>query len=88
MRPPLSSDVDAVLASFPADGLVEGVWQTPDGRLHSAVCDEDDFPELAARISAASAAVLLSAYESKDPPLYTAVMPDDDGVVRARWRPS
>jgi small subunit ribosomal protein S1 len=88
VRPPLSSDVDAVLASFPADGLVEGVWQTPDGRLHSAVCDEDDFPELAARISAATAAVLLSAYEGEDPPLYTAVMPDADGVVRARWRPS
>uniref|UniRef100_A0AAU3I9P6 RNA-binding protein n=1 Tax=Streptomyces sp. NBC_01393 TaxID=2903851 RepID=A0AAU3I9P6_9ACTN len=88
VRPPLSSDIDAVLAAFPADGLVEGVWQDKDGRLHSAICDENEFPELASRISAASAAVLLSGYEGEDLPLYTAVMPDNDGVVRARWRPA
>ncbi|MEV6394727.1 RNA-binding protein [Streptomyces sp. NPDC051907] len=87
VRPPLSSDIDAVLASLPADGLVEGVWQDKDGRIHSAICDEDAFPELASRISSASAAVLISGYEGEDMPLYTAVMPDDDGVVRARWRP-
>lgn len=84
--PPLSSDIDAVLASVPADGLVEGVWQDKDGRIHSAICDEDAFPELASRISAASAAVLISGYAGEDMPLYTAVMPDNDGVVRARWR--
>ncbi|WP_190047334.1 RNA-binding protein [Streptomyces galilaeus] len=88
VRPPLSSDIDAVLASFPADGLIEGVWQDKDGRLHTAICDEEEFPELASRISAASAAVLISAYEGEDLPLYTAVMPDNDGVVRARWRPA
>ncbi|MFI0976171.1 RNA-binding protein [Streptomyces sp. NPDC021093] len=88
VRPPLSSDIDAVLASFPADGLVEGVWQDKDGRLHSTVCDEDEFRELASRMSEASAAVLISGYEGEDLPLYTAVMPDNDGVVRARWRPA
>ncbi|MFI1361183.1 RNA-binding protein [Streptomyces sp. NPDC020898] len=87
VRPPLSSDIDAVLASFPADGLVEGVWQDGDGRIHNAICDEEAFPELASRISAASAAVLISLYEGEDLPLYTAVMPDNDGVLRARWRP-
>jgi small subunit ribosomal protein S1 len=87
VRPPLSCDIAAVLASFPVDGLVEGVWQDKDGHIHSAVCDEDAFPELASRISSASAAVLLSGYAGGDLPLYTAVMPDNDGVVRARWRP-
>ncbi|WP_329580873.1 RNA-binding protein [Streptomyces sp. NBC_01361] len=87
VRPPLSSDIDAVLASLPADGLVEGVWQDKDDRLHSAICDEEEFPELASQISAASAAVLISGYEGEDLPLHTAVMPDNDGVVRARWRP-
>lgn len=86
VRPPLSSDIGAVLASLPADGLVEGVWQDRDGRIHSAVCYEDDVPELASRISSA-AAVLVSVYEGEDLPLFTAVMPDNDGVVRARWRP-
>ncbi|MFI5678036.1 RNA-binding protein [Streptomyces cellulosae] len=87
VRPPLSSDTRAVLASLPADGLVEGVWQDQDGRIHSAVCDEEDLPELASRISSAAAAVLVSVYEGEDLPLYTAVMPDNDGVVRARWGP-
>ena len=83
--PDLSSDTEAVLGTFPADGLVEGVWQDKDGRIHSAVADEDDFPELAARMSGAETAMLLSVYADDYAPLLTAVMPDDDGVVRARW---
>ena len=83
--PDLSSDTEAVLGTFPAGGLVEGVWQDKDGRIHSAVADEDDFPELAALMSGAEAAMLLSVYADDCAPLLTAVMPDDDGVVRARW---
>ncbi|GAA3846063.1 hypothetical protein GCM10022403_092290 [Streptomyces coacervatus] len=84
--PALSSDIDGVLGSLPAGGLVEGVWQDKDGRIHSAVVEEDEFPELAARISVADAAALLSVYADERAPLFTAVMPDIDGVVRARWR--
>ncbi len=84
--PDLSSDVDAVIGALPADGLVECVWQDEDGRVHSAVADEDGFAELAARLSDAEAAALLSVYADERAPLFTAVMPDDDGVVRARWQ--
>ncbi|WP_406209095.1 S1 RNA-binding domain-containing protein [Streptomyces sp. NBC_01017] len=84
--PDLSSDIDAVLGALPAEGLVEGVWQDSDGRIHSALADEDAFPELAARISSAAAAALLPVYADECAPLFTAVMPDSDGVVRARWR--
>ncbi|MCX4903442.1 RNA-binding protein [Streptomyces sp. NBC_00878] len=88
--PDLSSDVDAVLSALPAEGLVECVWQGKDGRIHSAVADEEAFPELTARISGAdtkaSAAMLLSVYAGERAPLLTAVMPDSDGVVRARWQ--
>jgi small subunit ribosomal protein S1 len=84
--PDLSSDVDAVLGAFPADGLVEGVWQDEDGRIHSVVADESGYQELADRISGAVAAALLSMYADERVPLFTAVMPDADGVVRARWR--
>ncbi|MEU1407790.1 RNA-binding protein [Streptomyces sp. NPDC005728] len=83
--PDLSSDVEAVLGALPTEGLVEGVWQDKDGRIYSAVADEDDFPELAALISGADAAALLSVYADERVPLFTAVMPDRDGVVRARW---
>ncbi|MEV0374463.1 S1 RNA-binding domain-containing protein [Streptomyces sp. NPDC050636] len=84
--PDLSSDIDAVLGALPTEGLVECVWQDKDGRIHSAVADEDEFPELAARISGADAAALLSVYADERAPLFTAVMPDGDGVVRARWQ--
>ncbi|MGW6742985.1 S1 RNA-binding domain-containing protein [Streptomyces sp. NPDC055025] len=84
--PNLSSDINEVLGALPADGLIEGVWQDKDGRIHSAVADDDEFPELTARISGAEAAALLSVYADDRAPLFTAVMPDSDGVVRARWR--
>jgi small subunit ribosomal protein S1 len=84
--PGLSSNIDAVLGALPTEGLVEGVWQDEDGRIQSAITDEDGFPELTAQISGASAAALLSVYADERVPLFTAVMPDNDGVVRARWR--
>ncbi|MFD4561903.1 RNA-binding protein [Streptomyces sp. NPDC058469] len=84
--PSLSTDIDAVLRALPADGLVEGVWQDNDGNIRSAIANEDEFPELTARISRARAAALLSVYAGESVPLCTAVMPDNDGVLRARWR--
>ncbi|MER6345032.1 RNA-binding protein [Streptomyces sp. NPDC001595] len=84
--PDLSTDTAAVLAGLPAEGLVEGVWQDTDGRIHSGVADEDEFPELAARITGAHAAALLPMYADERVPLLSAVMPDSDGVVRARWQ--
>ncbi|UXY31670.1 S1 RNA-binding domain-containing protein [Streptomyces sp. HUAS TT20] len=84
--PDLSSDIDAVLGVFPADGLVEGVWQDEDGRIHGVVTDESGYQELADRISGAVAAALLSLYADERVPLSAAVMPDPDGVVRALWR--
>lgn len=84
--PPLSSDIDAVLRALPADGLVEGVWQDDDGTIRSAIAEEDEFPELTARISRAHAAVLLPVHAGERMPLCAAVMPDNDGVLRARWR--
>lgn len=82
--PDLSSDSAAVLAALPAEGLIEGVWQEKDGRIHSAIADEEGFPELVARISGADAAALLPMYVDERVPLLSAVVPDSDGVVRAR----
>lgn len=84
--PPLFPDIDTVLGALPAEGLVEGVWQDASGRIHCAIADEGDFPQLTARMAQASAAALLSAYAGERVPLFTAVMPDTDGVLRARWR--
>lgn len=84
--PPLSPDVDAVLRELPHHGLVEGVWEDGEGHLHSAVAEEDEHPELAVRLATARAAALHSTCLDDRVPLLTAVLPDDDGVVRARWR--
>ncbi|MFF1691350.1 S1 RNA-binding domain-containing protein [Streptomyces sp. NPDC058254] len=83
--PDLSSDIDTVLATFPAEGHVECVWQDSDGQMHSVSADSDEFPELTARLSGASAALILSVYADERVPLLAAVLPDSDGVVRARW---
>ncbi|MFD6294209.1 S1 RNA-binding domain-containing protein [Streptomyces sp. NPDC060235] len=83
--PDLSSDIDAVLATLPSEGHVECVWQGRDGRIHSVTADEDEFSELAARLASASAAMILSMYADDRVPLLAAVLPDSDGVVRARW---
>ncbi|MFB7608703.1 RNA-binding protein [Streptomyces gardneri] len=84
--PDLSSDTAAVLDALPSEGLVEGVWQDKEGQIHSAVADEDEFPELADLIAGADAAALLPMYADERVPLLSAVMPDRDGVVRARWQ--
>ncbi|GAA4072420.1 RNA-binding protein [Streptomyces shaanxiensis] len=84
--PPLSTDIAAVLRALPTDGLIEGVWQDDDGLIHSAIADEDGHAELTARITSARAAALLSVYAGERAPLFTAVMTDNDGVLRARWR--
>ncbi|MFG3286303.1 RNA-binding protein [Streptomyces sp. NPDC048111] len=84
--PALSSDVSAVLGALPTEGIVEGVWQDGGGRIHSVIVDDDACAELAARMSDADAAALLPVNADERVPLLSAVMPDRDGVVRARWQ--
>ncbi|MDX3520184.1 hypothetical protein [Streptomyces scabiei] len=86
MWPDLSTDVAAVLAGLPEEGLVEFVLEDADGRITSTVADETRFAELAAESTGARAAAALSLYAGERRPLFTAVLPDNDGVLRARWR--
>ncbi|MGY5001309.1 S1 RNA-binding domain-containing protein [Streptomyces griseus] len=83
--PDLSDDVEAVLGALPAEGTVECVWQDTDGDVHSVLVDEDSFPVLTARLSGATAVALLPLTVDERVPLFTGVMPDADGVLRARW---
>ncbi|MFE5297925.1 S1 RNA-binding domain-containing protein [Streptomyces sp. NPDC056632] len=84
--PDLSSDVDAVLASLPDEGPVEFVWEDENGALSSTMADESDYTELAARVAGARAAMALSLTLDERHPLFTAVLPDSDGILRAQWR--
>ncbi|WP_460499211.1 S1 RNA-binding domain-containing protein [Glycomyces tarimensis] len=84
--PDLSTDVEAVIASLPDEGLVEVVWEDENGRITSTIADDTEFGRVVARVRGARAATALPMYADDRHPLFTAVLPDNDGVLRARWR--
>ncbi|WP_017599849.1 S1 RNA-binding domain-containing protein [Nocardiopsis lucentensis] len=84
--PPLADDVDGVLAALPEEDPVELVWEDAHGRLRSEEFDGPDHRALAALLSGARGAMVLSDHVGQRRPLLTAVLPDPDGVLRARWR--
>ncbi|MFD8086783.1 RNA-binding protein [Kitasatospora sp. NPDC059722] len=84
--PALSPDVAAVLAGLPEEDLIELVWEDAEGRITSTIADEDDFAALTVRVAGARAAAVLPMCVDERTPVLTAVLPDPDGVLRARWR--
>ncbi|MFD7078832.1 S1 RNA-binding domain-containing protein [Streptomyces sp. NPDC059918] len=84
--PDLLTDVDTAVAALPDEGLVEIVWEDEDGQITSAVVDETQFEAVTSRLATARAAGSVSMYADEDLPLFTAVLPDSDGVLRARWQ--
>lgn len=85
--PELLGDVEAMLRSLPDEGLVEMVWEDARGTITSRVVDDELFGELPALLTGARAAMVLSGSADDRHPLLTAVLPDADGVLRARWAP-
>lgn len=83
--PDLTPDVDAVLAALPGEESVEFVWEAQDGTISHAIVDDTDHQELAARVADARAACALALSAAEHRPLLCAVLPDSDGVLRARW---
>ncbi|MEW1923037.1 hypothetical protein [Streptomyces sp. NPDC088360] len=86
--PDLSTDVAAVLATLPAEpdgGAVEFVWEDENGVITSTIADASEYQELTAHVAGARAAAALSLYVDERDPLFTAVLPDRDGFLRARW---
>ncbi|MDB4872698.1 MAG: hypothetical protein JWL97_3702 [Gemmatimonadales bacterium] len=84
--PDLSTDLDAVAAAFPEDGLIELIWQDPAGQISSRIGDEEPYAELTALLDHARAAAVLPMTVDERHPLLTAVLLDSDGTLRARWR--
>ncbi|MEU9081936.1 RNA-binding protein [Streptomyces sp. NPDC048357] len=86
--PDLSSDVAAalaVLAALPGNDSVEFVWEAEDGTITATTADQSEYEELAALVAGARSASALSLYLDERHPLLSAVLPDSDGVLRARW---
>lgn len=84
--PDLLTDVDVAVAALPNEGLVEVVWENQDEQITSTVVDETQFEAVVSQLTDARAAGVVSVYAGEDPPLFTAVLPDRDGVLRARWQ--
>ncbi|MEV6279927.1 S1 RNA-binding domain-containing protein [Nocardia sp. NPDC051832] len=83
--PDLLTAVDVALTDLPDEGVVEIIWED-DGQISSTVVDETQFETVATRIAGARAAGVLSLTVDDRQPLFTAVLPDSDGVLRARWQ--
>lgn len=54
-----------------------------DGMTSHAIVDDTEYQELAAQVAAARAACALPLDERHS--LLCAILPDSDGVLRARW---
>jgi small subunit ribosomal protein S1 len=86
--PDLSADIPSILTALPTDGgLTEVVWEDRSGTITGRYAAEENYPALRAELADARAATVLSIYEDERHPLMTAVLPDPDGVLRARWTP-
>ncbi|MGW4545079.1 RNA-binding protein [Streptomyces violaceorubidus] len=83
--PDLQPDVGAILTALPSEWHIEFVWETKDGTIRDVTVDETQYQELAALVADARAACALSLYTDERSPLLQAVLPDSDGVLRARW---
>lgn len=84
--PDLLTDVDAAMASLPDEGLVEVIREDADGRITSTVADETQFEAVTSRLAGATSAGVVSLAADERHPMFTAVLPDSDGVLRARWQ--
>lgn len=81
--PDLSPDVEGVQSK--AGSLCEYVWEDQPGDIHSLTLvdpEAQDFPH------GAVAAAAISLVEEEYNPLLAGVLPDPDGVLRARWSAS
>ncbi|WP_030899508.1 MULTISPECIES: hypothetical protein [unclassified Streptomyces] len=83
--PDLTPDVGAVLAALPGEGSVEFVWEAQEGTISHAIVDDTEYQELATQVADARAACVLPLSLDERHPLLCAVLPDSDGVLRARW---
>ncbi|WP_327371401.1 S1 RNA-binding domain-containing protein [Streptomyces sp. NBC_01217] len=84
----LSHDVDAVLGALPDEYTDEFIMVDAAGRISSFMAHEVTEAALRMRLADARAVGILYVLgdQREQEPLFTAVLPDEDGVLRARWR--
>lgn len=84
--PDLLTDVDTAMAALTDEGLVEILWEDDDAGITSAVVDGIQCDAVTTQLTGARAAAVLPLTADERQPLFTAVLPDSDGILRARWQ--
>ncbi|GGU81784.1 RNA-binding protein [Lentzea flava] len=85
--PELDDDVQSVLRDIrDNERTVTLVWEDGDGVITELCADEDLYDDLYLHLAQARGALSIPWLADEYNPLLVAVLPDDDGVVRSRWR--
>ncbi|MGW8881927.1 S1 RNA-binding domain-containing protein [Streptomyces mirabilis] len=74
------------MSALPDEGTVEILWEDVNGRISATIADETEFGEVTRRITGARSAAVVPMTSDERRPLFTAVLPDSDGILRARWQ--
>ena len=82
--PDQATDITGILSLLKGD-LVQVIWEDSAGKITEKWFAPDSFVDARAVLATASAATVMSADADESHPLLSAVVPDADGVVRARW---
>ncbi|MFB8032488.1 hypothetical protein ACFC5Z_05950 [Streptomyces sp. NPDC056004] len=84
--PDLFIEVEEAVAALPDEGTVEILWEDVNGRINATIADETQFGAATLRIAGARSAAVVPVTIDERHPLFTAVLPDIDGTLRARWQ--
>ncbi|MCX5112680.1 S1 RNA-binding domain-containing protein [Streptomyces sp. NBC_00378] len=84
--PNLFIEVEEAVAALPDEGTVEILWEDVNGRINATIADETQFGAVTLRIADARSAAVVPVSIDERHPLFTAVLPDSDGTLRARWQ--
>ncbi|SHG76971.1 RNA-binding protein [Streptoalloteichus hindustanus] len=86
--PELDTDNTTVLRRLAQDDVDQLVWEDENGVITDRFVRVALSPRQAAQVARTARAVMgLKSVEDERHPLLAAVLPDEDGVLRARWEP-
>ena len=84
--PSMETDTDKIAKQVVGSDSAHVVWEAPDGQVLDAECDASNSVMIAREVRNSRGAMVRILDANHAEPLFTAVMPDGDGVLRARWR--
>jgi small subunit ribosomal protein S1 len=84
--PAMETDTDKVSDRLVGRERAHVVWESREGQILDAECEASSFETLIREVRKSRGAMVRVLDANQSEPLFTAVMPDGDGILRARWR--